>query len=110
MNIGQRVICVDDSIKQEAFLGTVSNFQQWIKKGVIYTIRDVLHNDDIVTGILLKEVRNKPVYIKLINREQEPAFATWRFRELEEEYLEETLEEELVLSTLLQIAKEIEKL
>lgn len=110
MNVGQRVICVDDSIKQQAFLGTVSNFQQWIKKDVIYTIRDVLYNDDIVTGVLLKEIRNTPVYIKLINREQEPAFATWRFRELEEETLENTLEEELVLSTLLQIAKEIEKL
>ena len=60
--------------------------------------------------LLLKEIKNTPVYIKLINRKQEPAFATWRFRELEEETLEETLEEELVLSTLLHIAKEIERL
>ena len=110
MNVGQKVVCIDDSIKPEAFLGTITNFQQWVKKDVVYTIRDILHNDDIVTGILLKEIVNKPVYIKLINREQEPAFATWRFRELEEEYLEETIEEELVLNTLLQIAKEIEKL
>lgn len=110
MIVGQKVICIDDSINPQHFISLTKNFQQWIVKDKVYTIREILHNDDIVTGILLREVKNKEIYIKLIGRIQEPAFADWRFRELEEEYLENQEEEEIVLSTLLQIAKEIEKL
>lgn len=113
MIVGQKVICIDDSINPQHFISLTRNFQQWIVKDKVYTIREIFHNDDIVTGVLLKEVKNKEIYIKLIDRIQEPAFADWRFRELDEfeEINEEVNTEELVtLSTLEQIAEEILKL
>ncbi len=113
MIVGQKVVCIDDSINPQHFISLTKNFQQWIVKDKVYTIREILHNDDIVTGILLKEIKNKEIYIKLIGRIQEPAFADWRFRELDEfeEVKEEVNTEELVtLDTLEQIAAEILKL
>lgn len=79
MKKGIKVKCINDLIdlyKQEEIK---KDFDNWIKKGVVYTVREVLHNDGIVTGILLEEVYNFPVYFKLLNRVQEPAFAKWRF-------------------------------
>jgi hypothetical protein len=97
MRIGQKVVCIDDSIKpgKEAFVRNV--YKQWIKEGETYTIRDIIDNDDIVTGILLKEVINMPIYIHLIDDIQEPAFRMERFKELDEFEETEKLEEVAVL-------------
>jgi hypothetical protein len=97
MRIGQKVVCIDDSIKpgKEAFVRNV--YKQWIKEGETYTIRDIIDNDDIVTGILLKEVVNMPIYIHLIDDIQEPAFRMERFKELDEFEEEEELEEVVAL-------------
>jgi len=97
MRIGQKVVCIDDSIKpgKEAFVRNV--YKQWIKEGETYTIRDIIDNDDIVTGILLKEVINMPIYIHLIDDIQEPAFRMERFKELDEFEETEELEEVAVL-------------
>lgn len=84
MKIGQEVICIDDSIKTGELFSVGSHYQNWIKKGTKYTIRAILDNKDIVTGVLLEEVKNKPIYIKLIDAIQEPAFRPNRFRELQE--------------------------
>ena len=95
MEIGQKVVCVDDSIKpgKEEFVRIA--YPQWVTKGKTYTIRDIIDNNDIVTGIVLKEVINGSIYIHLINDYQEPAFRANRFRELDEfEDLEETEEEQ----------------
>lgn len=98
MKIGQKVLCVDDSIKTGELFTVGKLYKQWIKSGNKYTVREILNNNDIVTGILLEEVYNSPVYIKLIDRVQEPAFRPNRFRELEDEPLKEELctEEELL--------------
>lgn len=109
--INEKIICVDDTIKPELLFSIIRDFKIWIKKGIEYTIRDVLYNDNIVTGILLQEVHNPPIMIPLLNRMQEPAFATWRFRkktyqELEEEKVEE--KKEYILSP--SIVNDIEKL
>ena len=99
MKIGQEVICVDDSIKTGELFSVGSHYQNWIKKGNKYTIRAILDNKDIVTGILLEEVKNKPIYIKLIDTVQEPAFRPNRFRELQEpEKLKVSCTEEELLS------------
>jgi len=85
MKVGQKVICVEASIKSEHIFTALELYSQWIKKGEKYTIRAILDNDDIVPGILLEEIVNPPVYIDLIKREQEPAFGLFRFREIDEE-------------------------
>lgn len=99
MKIGQQVVCVDDSIKTGELFGVGKHYQNWIKKGLTYTIRAILDNNDIVTGVLLEEIINAPIYIKLIDKEQEPAFRPDRFRELQEpEKLKVSCTEEELLS------------
>lgn len=78
-NIGDKVKCINDSVKPGLEEFVYENYLNWVKKGEIYTIRSFVYNDGIVTGILLEEVHNYPIYIHLINREQEPAFAMFRF-------------------------------
>ena len=96
--IGQKVVCIDDAIKPEFIIDSVNLFQQWITKGKTYTVRQVLDNDGIATALLLEGVTNKPVYIALLGRDQEPAFADWRFRPLEEttEEIETEIENEIL--------------
>jgi hypothetical protein len=98
---GQKVVCIDDSVKagQEEFVARA--YRQWVKKDQVYTVREILDNNEIVTGILLKEVNNKEIYIHLLDDFQEPAFRTSRFRELEE-FEPVSIEEEIV-----NIAKQI---
>lgn len=83
---GVVVICIDDT-KPQQFDPTM--FPNWIQKGKKYRVRDILFNDNIVTGILLEELVNPQVPIKLIKRWQEGAFAEWRFelapKQMEEE-------------------------
>ena len=92
--IGDEVVCINDSRPNG---WTSEHFPQWVKKDDKYTIREVLGNDDIVIGILLFELKNPIVYIKLINREQEGAFASWRFSKLRtaQEIVEEAEYEEI---------------
>lgn len=97
MKAGQKVICVDDSIKpgKEDFVKYA--FPSWIRKGQIYTIRAIVENQGIVPGMLLKEVVNPSIFIHLVKAHQEPAFRLDRFKELEDSELEQDLEEELSL-------------
>jgi hypothetical protein len=101
MEIRQKVVCIDDSVKvgQEEFVAKA--YKQWVKKDQVYTVRAVLDNNDIVTGILLKEVKNNPIYIHLIDDFQEPAFRLSRFRELNE--FEPVSKEEEVVNIIKQI-------
>lgn len=95
MKVGSKVLCVDDKLP-EGF--EPDHWDNWISKGTVYTIREFLHNDDIVTGVLLKEVRNRPIYQKLIGRYQEPAFRLSRFVQQEEETMQNSFESELEIS------------
>jgi hypothetical protein len=79
LDIGDEVLCVDSSIKPELRASIMKDYPVWIKEGDKYIIRDILRNDDIVVGILLEGRKNPPLWIPLIKRMQEPAFATWRF-------------------------------
>lgn len=91
--IGDKVICIDDLIAPEHFASVMKSFQCWPIKGKEYTIRDIFYNDDIVCGIVLQEIVNIPIFIPLLKRVQEPAFATWRFRKREVTYNTEQVEE-----------------
>ena len=97
MRIGQKVVCIDDSIKPGKEVFVRNFYTAWAVKDETYTVRDIIHNDDIVTGVLLKELINKPIYIHLIDDIQEPAFRMDRFRELDEFEETEELEEVAVL-------------
>lgn len=92
MKEGTKVMCIDDLIKPEMMVTICNYYNNWVKKGKTYTIRQILQNDDIVHGVLLEEVRNEPIYIELIGREQEPAFGMFRFRELEDDKMMESVE------------------
>jgi len=82
MKPGDKVICINDKIDPEKMAEIRQDFEIWITKDKEYTIREILDNNGIVTGLLLEEVHNFPKFFKLINRFQEPAFAQWRFRKL----------------------------
>lgn len=75
-NEGDRVVCINDD-KPKDF--KPDHYPNWVTKGKTYHVRRILNNDDIVPGILLREVVNPPLYIPLINAIQEGAFAEWRF-------------------------------
>ena len=106
---GQKVVCIDDKIKpgKESFVFVT--YHNWVKEGTTYTVRAVLDNDDIVTGILLKELKNPEVYITLLDREQEPAFSLHRFKVLDE-FEEVEKKEEKEFLTIGTIVEEIMKL
>lgn len=87
IRIGDEVICVDDTIKPEAFNMVCFRFKIWIKKDKKYIVRDIFENDGIVTGILLEGISNPTVFIPLLKRMQEPAFAIWRFVKLRSAYM-----------------------
>ncbi len=98
MRPGDKVVCINDKIDPDKIEEIKQDFEIWITKDKEYTIREILDNNGIVTGILLEEVHNFPKFFKLINRFQEPAFAIWRFRKLNYATSEQTEEvsEELV--------------
>ena len=87
--VGDKVKCIDASIDADKASEIAQDFQNWITKGEIYTVRGVTDNDGIVVAIWLEGVYNIPKYFKLLSRIQEPAFATWRFRMEEEAVVEE---------------------
>ncbi|MGI4806072.1 MAG: hypothetical protein ACRYFL_15000 [Janthinobacterium lividum] len=82
MRPGDKVICIDATIDPEKAEEIAKDFEIWITRDKEYTVREILDNNGIVPGILLDEVYNLPKYFKLLGRNQEPAFATWRFRKL----------------------------
>jgi hypothetical protein len=95
--IGDTVKCVNDVRPSDQNPVVVPN---WVKEGDEYTIRGFHDNNDIVVGVLLEEITNPRVPIALIDRWQEPAFATWRFEktasaEVESEEEEDEMPKEL---------------
>ena len=91
MDIGTRILCVDDSIPAHLDMEIFKKeFPNWVKKDEKYTIRDIFYNDNIVTSIVVKELKNPILFFPgTINRSQEASFRITRFRELEEDEVEE---------------------
>jgi hypothetical protein len=81
-SIGDSIVCIDDSMQPHTVAELKKDVPNWVKKDKQYTVRAVLNNRDIVTGILLEEIDNPPKYFDKIGGFQEPAFAEWRFRKL----------------------------
>ena len=96
MKVGSRVLCTDSSIKASEIFMVSMVYDMWVDKGREYTIREVLDNDGIVTGLLLKEVVNDPIPQELLGgRFQEPAFRITRFQELHDDMVEVNQEQEV---------------
>ena len=81
-SVGDRVVCIDSSMQPEAVEELKRTVPNWVKKDEKYTIREIKTKRGIATGVLLEEIDNPVLYIKLIGGFQEPAFAEWRFRKL----------------------------
>lgn len=93
-NVGDRVVCIDDTMQPHTVEELKRDVPNWVKKDEEYTIRAVLNNRGIVTGFLLEEITNRPKYFDVIGGFQEPAFGDWRFRKLKPtESLVEVVEE-----------------
>lgn len=103
LGAGDEVVCIDDA-RPDGW--TSEHYPQWVQKDTKYIIRELLDNDDIVVGVLLMELRNPSFFIKLIGRDQEGAFATWRFAKLRTAY--EISEEKEAEKISKKITKEIE--
>ena len=96
MKVGSRVLCTDASIKDGRSDAVIELYQMWVRKGAEYTVREVLDNDGIVTGVLLDQVINDPIVQPLLNgRMQEPAFRITRFQELHDDMAEVNQEQEV---------------
>lgn len=91
MDIGTKVICIDDSIPAHLDMEIFKKeFPNWVKKDEKYTIRDIFYNNNIVTSIVVKELKNPILFFPgTINRSQEASFRITRFRELDENEIEE---------------------
>jgi len=105
IDIGSRVVCIDDGVQPQNLLETVNFLPNWVKKGEEYIVRFIYDNDGIVTGILLNGIVNPYTYVPLLKRYQEPAFAIWRFRELAPPMKKEAEEKEEKSSA--QLIKEV---
>ena len=98
MDINSRIVCVNDSIPSYVDIEVFKKeFPNWVKKDEKYTVRDIFYNDDIVTSIVVVELKNPILFFpNTINRHQEASFRIDRFREIEyevEELVNEKVEE-----------------
>lgn len=94
--IGDKVVCIDDTMQSHTITELKKNVPNWVKKDEQYTIRNILDNKGIVTGILLEEIQNPVLYFEKIGGFQEPAFAEWRFRKLAKNEIMEEVEQEVL--------------
>jgi hypothetical protein len=74
-----KLLCIDASHGK----GT-SNFENWIVEGEIYTLRSTTGSLVNEQGVLLKEIKNPPVYIQELAGRVEPSFARKRFVEVDD--------------------------
>ena len=111
MDIGTRILCVDDSIPAHLDMEIFKKeFPNWVKKNKIYQIRDIFYNDNIVTSIVVKELKNPILFFPgTINRSQEASFRITRFRELEEEEELQAVSRSQELNRKSRVIREAEK-
>ena len=86
MKIGDKVLCVDDSINPNMLTDMAFHliFPNWVKKNEIYTVRDIFDNNGIIASILVEELRNAIIYIDILQVTREAAFRINRFREIDD--------------------------
>lgn len=93
---GTKVVCTDDSVSNPRVF---SDFQQWPVKGKEYTVRQYRPKNigGGKEGILLEELRNKPIFFSWVFGKLEPAFDKKRFTPVTEIKTEIEETEEITL-------------
>jgi hypothetical protein len=89
---GQKVLCIDDKVEPEIR----KLYEQWISKGTIYVIRDVMLAQNRKgewgeVGLLLQGTVNPT---QSVAPYQERSFNSERFRPIEDKTMTESVEEE----------------
>lgn len=74
-----KLLCIDATPGK----GT-SNFKNWIVEGEVYTLRSTTGSLVNEQGVLLKEIKNPPVFIHELGGRVEPSFARKRFVEVDD--------------------------
>lgn len=97
LSIGDKVVCIDSSMQTHTVAELKKDCPHWVVKDKQYIIRDIV-DSDFVVGVRLEEIVNPPKWFKLVNRYMEPAFATWRFRKIEEVTKEISVEQEELIT------------
>lgn len=92
MKVGSKVVCIDNSMQPHTIEELKKDVPNWLVKGKTYTVREIVDHDFVV-GIRLEEITNPPIYFKVVNKVLEPCFASWRFRELQDNEIEAEIEE-----------------
>jgi hypothetical protein len=92
-NIGDQVICINSSMSTHTIEELSKDVPNWVTQDTKYTVRGFNENDGIVLGVLLEEIVNPLRYFKLVNKFQEPAFRTDRFRKLKPNEVTASIEE-----------------
>lgn len=76
MNIGDKVVCIDDSITPQV---KISLFPNWVEEGETYTVRSIEGSFGTEPRILLDELRNPIDFFPELGGKAEPGFAGRRF-------------------------------
>ena len=92
MNVGDKVVCVDDSINPKV---NMDMFPNWVKEGQTYTIRRKEGSLTGSTRILVEELRNKVGYNPELGGSVEAGFAQRRFVPWDEYILSNSIGEEV---------------
>ena len=92
MNVGDKVVCVDDVPGKEI---KMSLFPNWVKEGETYTVRAVEGSFGNGERVLLEELRNPSVFFPELGGKTEPGFAGKRFMPYEDFIMSEKAVEEL---------------
>ena len=88
MKVSDLVVCINDDFTDLILkIGAdkfIKDFQQLPVKDKIYTIREIRPEiDGTPSGLVLEEIRNKPVFLPYFQGYAEPGFATSRFRPID---------------------------
>ena len=74
-----RLLCINSSKTPAS-----KHFESWIEEGAVYTLRSFTGSLVGKRGVLLKEIKNPPVYIYELAGRTEPSFSEDRFVEVDE--------------------------
>lgn len=91
MNIGDKIVCVDDSVNTKV----IHHFSNWVTEGEIYTVRRIEGSLTSDRRVLLDEVRNQKIFFSELGGSAEPGFAARRFVPYDEYIMAELAVEEL---------------
>jgi hypothetical protein len=84
MKVGDKIVCINQAKQPHTKEVLDKDVPNWVEQDKVYTLRAIV-DYDFVVAYLLDEIHNPPLFFKTINRVTEPAFASWRFRKLEED-------------------------